>query len=301
MSRGGAGRRSERGIRCLQPAVELGGKCGKFMKPRNLKRCQIGFGKLLELLSVLSYIPAPLRLPCAHPRAPRSSHRSTQVCLPRIQLPGKPPNSPSSPLPQTSRFTCSSHTLPLVSQTAPRWSPCSARIWTQPLLLCGPEAQAGPFVLQDKSKKGGHGRRISLSPAQTTHLLVVVISCLSLLRFLLLSFLLSSVRAEDIGPGCTVNSQSRDTSLHPFPFFCPPATVGHNCPDVSLFVSLRTKAAAWKGNAELVMIPSLINRSPFTSVSSSRCGCKRGLFFGALRVNGRKARVMVTGPRQLTQ
>lgn len=194
-------------------------------------------------------------------------------------------NPQTRPVPlrrKASLFTCSSRTLPLVSQTAPRWSPCSARIWTQPLLLCGPEAQAGPFVLQDKSKKGGHGRRISLSPAQTTHLLVVVISCLSLLRFLLLSFLLSSVRAEDIGSGCTVNSQSRDTSLHPFPFFfCPLATVGHNCPDVSLFVSLRTKAAASKGNAELVTIPSLINRSPFTSVSSSHCGCKRGNFFGA--------------------
>lgn len=101
----------------------------------------------------------------------------------------------------------------------PHWSLCSVRIWTQPPLLCGPETQAGPFVPPDKRKKGGHGRRINLSPAQTTHLLVVLISCLSLLWFLLLFFLLSLVRAKDIGSGCTVNPQSRDTSLPPFLFF----------------------------------------------------------------------------------
>lgn len=159
-----------------------------------------------------------------------STHRFILLCLPRIQLAPDTLRLAQFPSAATSRSTWSSRSLPLVSQTAPHWSPCSARIWTQPLLLCGPEAQAGPFVLRDKSKKGGHGRRISLSPAQTTHLLVVVISCLSLLWFLLLSFLLSLVRAEDIGSECTVNPQSRDTSLPPFPFFCPLATAGHNYP-----------------------------------------------------------------------
>lgn len=109
------------------------------------------------------------------------------------------------------------------------------------------KTQAGPFVPRDKRKKDGHGRRINLSPAQTTHLLVVLISCLSLLRFLLLSFLLSRVRAEDIGSGCTVNSQSRDTSLPPFSFF---SSSGYSGTQSALlfffFVRLCTKAAAFK-------------------------------------------------------
>lgn len=180
-----------------------------------------------------------------------STLRFIPVCLPRIQL--APETLQLAQFPATSQFTWSSRSLPLVSQTAPHWSPCSARIWTQPLLLCGPEAQAGPFVLRDKRKKGGHGRRISLSPAQTTHLLVVVISCLSLLRFLLLSFLLSLVRAEDIGSECTVNSQSRDTSLPPFFFF---VLCIHRDIITLIFVSLCTKAAALKGNDELIIIPS---------------------------------------------
>lgn len=195
--------------------------CGKFIRYRNQKQCQKWvLESFLELLSALSYIFVPLRPPHAHPRGPVDAPFH----------PGLPSQNSAGPSAATSRFTWSSRSPPLVSQTAPHWSPCSARIWTQPLLLCGPEAQAGPFVLRDKSKKGGHGRRISLSPAQTTHLLVVVISCLSLLWFLLLSFLLSLVRAEDIGSECTVNSQSRDTSLPPFPFFCPLAAAGHNYP-----------------------------------------------------------------------
>lgn len=55
-------------------------------------------------------------------------------------------------------------------------------------LLSGPEAQAGPFVEIDKRKKAGWGRRINLSTGQTTHLLVVFVSFLSLPWFPLLSF-----------------------------------------------------------------------------------------------------------------
>lgn len=116
------------------------------------------------------------------------------------------------------------------SSRRPPTGPC-ARWGFGPSHCCCVELRHKQVLLSphDKRKKGGHGRRINLSPAQTTHLLVVLISCLSLLWFLLLSFLLSLVRAEDIGSGCTGNSQSRDTSLPPFPFFFRPlATVGHN-------------------------------------------------------------------------
>lgn len=190
----------------LQPTDELDGNMpGHFIKCSNHKRVRkMGFENAT------------------------SFHRLILVCIPRISLATENLQLVLFPFAAMPRFAWSSQTPPYVSQTAPHWSLCSVRIWTQPLLLCGPETQAGPFVPHDKRKKGGHGRRINLSPAQTTHLLVVLISCLSLLWFLLLSFLLSLVRAEDIGSGCTVNSQSRDTSLPPSPFFSPLAPVGHN-------------------------------------------------------------------------
>lgn len=136
------------------------------------------------------FVDHALMLWCVLP-PPRSGLSAQDLCLSTLSSPRQPPH----------------------------WPLCSVRIWTQIPLLCGPETQAGPFVQHDKRKKGGHGRRINLSLAQTTHLLAVLISCLSLLWFLLLCFLLSLVRAEDIGSGCTANSQSRDTSLSPLLFF----------------------------------------------------------------------------------
>lgn len=133
---------------------------------------------------------------------------------------------PTSPCHKMQADLARSHTLyprfPLISPKSqtlpPRTTPGLFALQglestIQPPLLSGHEAQAGLFVLTDKRKKAGRGRRINLSAGQTTHLLVVSVSFLSLPWFPFAFLLLSLVRAEDIGSRCMVDSQGRDTPL----------------------------------------------------------------------------------------
>lgn len=99
----------------------------------------------------------------------------------------------------------------------------------QPPLLSGHEAQAGPFVLTDKRKKAGWGRRINLS---TSACCVRVFPLPPMVSPSLCSYYLL-VRVEDIGWRCTVDPQRRDTPLIR-PLFCLLPFLSSCCPWPSL-------------------------------------------------------------------
>lgn len=131
--------------------------------------------------SFLSVFPEPGQLP----ETPN---------LHRLSLISQPPSAIRSWL-TWHVVTYSTHVYPPISPNPP-FPPTPPSLLAQqglesaiqPPLLSGPEPQAGPFVLTDKRKKAGQGRRINLSAGQTTHLLVVFVSFLSLPWFPLLSF-----------------------------------------------------------------------------------------------------------------